>query len=893
MEPGDRVRHRSLGAGDVILDRGETVIVDFRGRIESCARPDLSRLLTPVQAAAEPEWDSPLRVITRCQAEAIQSTNDAWGVFSRSRIALLPHQLWVCKKVSESWPTHWLVADDVGLGKTIEAGLILWPLLARGRVRRFLLVCPASLVQQWEHRLRTMFDIRTTPYVPELDTSRGDFWNSHHQVVASLQTLRADRGGRRQRLLEAEPWDLLLVDEAHHLNADEDRGPTLGFTLVRELVERQQVQSAVFFTGTPHRGKDHGFLSLMSLLRPDLFDPAEPIGSQLLALGRAMIRNNKQQATDMQGNRLFQPPNVTPETYSYSPAEERFYQMLTEFIVSGRAYASGLSQSDRRMVTLILIAMQKIASSSVAAIRRALRRRLERLESASVKSAKTLSEEQKGVEDYDKLGADDEDVRNARDEMVASAALQLMRDEEPRLRDLLAAADAVTEETRVTRIMEILDSHFAGRSVLMFTEYKATQSLLLSELHLRFGDGCAAFINGDEAAEDVEFVDGTVKTVRMRREEAAELFNNGEVRFLISTEAGGEGIDLQERCHSLIHVDLPWNPMRLHQRVGRLNRYGQTERVDVVHLRNPDTVEGRIWDKLLTKIDSIQAAFDPVMDEPEDLLQLVLGMTSPEMFREIFAEADDVSPERFDSWWDAKTARIGGKDSVQAVRDLVGNAARFDYQDASNELPRVGLPALEPFFRTMLALNGRQVRDEDGGMSFKTPDSWRQQVGVRMEYTGLHFNREVKGKDAIDRIAGVGHKAVDLALRDALESDASIASVPSSALSLPLFVFSIADSVTTGSALVRTTIVGVEGGDGRRVLRDWELLERLNAVADARGFRRATSSLPAATADRFATLAAEATRLLERDLASLQLSYTMPISTLVAALWPLEERVAT
>ncbi|WP_317110691.1 C-terminal helicase domain-containing protein [Chroococcidiopsis sp. SAG 2025] len=120
--------------------------------------------------------------------------------------------------------------------------------------------------------------------------------------------------------------------------------------------------------------------------------------------------------------------------------------------------------------------------------------------------------------------------------------------------------------------------------------------------------------------------------MKEKRETAAEKFNRGEVRFLISTEAGGEGIDLQENCYSLIHVDLPWNPMRLHQRVGRLNRYGQKQQVEVITLRNPQTVETLIWDKLNRKINNIMQSLQQVMDEPEDLLQLVLVITSPNLF---------------------------------------------------------------------------------------------------------------------------------------------------------------------------------------------------------------------------------------------------------------------
>src|SRR5206468_1272086 len=148
--------------------------------------------------------------------------------------------------------------------------------------------------------------------------------------------------------------------------------------------------------------------------------------------------------------------------------------------------------------------------------------------------------------------------------------------------------------------------------VLFFTEYKATQSLLMSELMRRFGDDCVSFINGENRADEVQDVNGQMRALRQTRETAAELFNEGRVRFLISTEAGGEGIDLQERCHSLVHVDLPWNPMRLHQRVGRLNRYGQKKRVDVITLRNPETVEARIWDTLNLKIENIMRAFGHV-----------------------------------------------------------------------------------------------------------------------------------------------------------------------------------------------------------------------------------------------------------------------------------------
>ena len=262
IESGKTVYHERYGSGIVQMAKNETAIVRFEHGLEECGTDDLSIRFGVEEAIASSHWDSPLETVTRLAAEAIVSANDNWGVFSRSRIKLLPHQLWVCHRVLRKWPTHYLVADDVGLGKTIEAGLILWPLISKGVVKRLLIVCPSSLVEQWQYRLREMFDIRLARYFPEADKPRADFWNTHNQVAASLQTLRMDNNGRHKRLLEAKPWDLLIVDEAHHMNAHEDTGATLGYRLAEKLVKAGQVTSVVFFTGTPHRGKDYGFLAL-------------------------------------------------------------------------------------------------------------------------------------------------------------------------------------------------------------------------------------------------------------------------------------------------------------------------------------------------------------------------------------------------------------------------------------------------------------------------------------------------------------------------------------------------------------------------------------------------------------------------------------------------------
>ena len=476
--------------------------------------------------------------------------------------------------------------------------------------------------------------------------------------------------------------------------------------------------------------------------------------------------------------------------------------------------------------------MQKLASSSVAAIRKALTGRLSRLKEAG-NNLQQAQKRQQVIREI--LSRADEstvssltDELQKQDELVAglSSSLPLMKDEIPLLEILVDAADNITYETKIKKIIEILETRYRNRAVLLFTEYKATQALLMSELMQKFGDNSVTFINGDHRAENVAGSDGKLRTISLKRNDAADLFNDGKVRFLVSTEAAGEGIDLQESCFSLIHVDLPWNPMRLHQRVGRLNRYGQKHPVEVINLRNPDTVESRIWDKLNEKISSIMQALGSAMDEPEDLLQLVLGMASPSLFTELFTDGATVPADRLDNWFDTKSKTFGGNDAIETVQNLIGNCSRFDYQDLKR-IPKKDLEDLQPFFETMLLLNKRRVLHEDSGLSFKTPDEWLKDAGVRRRYEDLVFSRDLKGKDAALRVVGVGHKVFDQALMQAGGYDACLTQF--SDLEEPLVIFKIFDRVTSQDGNVRQVIIGIKGNKDE-ILQDWQLIDLINQL---------------------------------------------------------------
>jgi hypothetical protein len=292
---------------------------------------------------------------------------------------------------------------------------------------------------------------------------------------------------------------------------------------------------------------------------------------------------------------------------------------------------------------------------------------------------------------------------------------------------------------------------------------------------------------------------------------------------LVSTEAGGEGIDLQERCAVLVHVDMPWNPMRLHQRVGRLSRYGQQRAVSVYILRNPETVEARIWGLLNEKLDRIQLALSSVMEEQEDISQLVIGMTGNSVFNELFFGAQGLSGDRLSAWFDQATATLGGRDVIETVRELLGNVSRFDFQQVGKDLPKVDLPDLEKFFTQSVSRHGRRVFRREDGLEIKTPDEWKaRSYAVREKYEGLVFDRSLRGMNAASRVLGVGHILFDIALDEARNLPAGVTLVEG--IAAPLLIIAVEDEVTGTGSLVHRLVFGITEKEGKfTVLRDWEL----------------------------------------------------------------------
>jgi superfamily II DNA or RNA helicase len=832
IQQNEQVFHTSHGMGRVAqIQPDGLVLVEFtQGGFLRVAIEELQRVDTPSRRAAEGRFDAPLEVLARLQAHAIQSVHRRWGVFARSRIQLLPHQLWTCQKVMSTWPPRWLVADDVGLGKTVEAGLILQSAKAQGRLNRFLVLCPAGLVDQWRQRLLTMFEIRCEAYSPASDGPKDDYWGGdRRQVIASFHTLRDDvlpksKGdpSRWDRLCEAPPFDLVIFDEAHHMGSDES-ATTLAYRFLERLQDRGRVKGLILFTGTPHKGKDFAFLNLMSLLRPGQFNPKAGLEAHLHLLPQVMIRNAKNLATDLQGQRLFHGSSVQSRTFGYSQQEQDFYDRLTLFIEAGLLFSGTLGDAGQRAVGLVLASLQKLAASSVAAIERAIQNRLRRLQENQGEEA-VLRATLKALGNREDLDGDA--LASMEERLVElSAKIDLVQNEQPRLEELLRLAGEVHSETKLEAILDLVKNELDGRSVLFFTEYKATQSLLLSRLIQTFGESTVGFINGDGRAEGVGMPNGTKKTFTATRENTASAFNDGKIRFLVSTEAAGEGIDLQRSCHTLVHVDLPWNPMRLHQRVGRLYRYGQLNPVEVFKFHNPGTVESRIHRLLEAKLHTITQAFGEVMDDPEDMLQMVLGMTDPSYFQMLFQKGSQTRGEGLDTYLE----RLGGGQIVQTVRTLLGNTACYDFQGVGAEVPQVDLPALKPFFQVALALHGREWLERGVGGSFIAPKAWRTDPWVQDRYDNLVFER---GHNLVTTL-GADHKVFQTALKEALRGKGTLGVVEGRHLPRSVQVFRLFQQVAPDTAPPDRVVGLMVGPRGWELCLDWELIKLLNPIAEA------------------------------------------------------------
>jgi superfamily II DNA or RNA helicase len=524
----------------------------------------------------------------RMLAHALESWNELTGALARLDVDPLPHQIHLVHRILSSNHINWLIADDVGLGKTIEVGLVLNALRQQRARLRVLIVTPAGLVRQWQDELKFKFDQIFRIYGRDFTIHDLAHWAMEENVIASIDL--AKRDDHLPRFLDSGPWNLIVVDEAHKLTRDQ-RVRAQRYRLIESL--RTLTDALLLLTATPHQGRTDRFVELLKLVRPDLEEQLDFLEAQPEIVREIILRNRKSTVTDMEGRFIFHGQHVERASISVSEEMEAFVRLLGEYL--RRGYRAGADAGDvGRAIGFVMTVYRKLASSSIAAIKRALELRRARLLGQNTQPGDLDLADHSDVVD----GGDDQD---ALAETSADASATEFFDDEVRMIDrlLAEAGRALTHDEKLRYLKQVLDHLVAARkSVVIFTEYRATQRYLCDAIVERYPKEMRPLlIHGGMALDD------KIKSV--------EAFNtSGGV--MISTEAGGEGLNLHENCHILINYDLPWNPARLVQRIGRLYRYGQRHRVIALNFHSTDSFDNKVLDLLYSKVTQIAQAMAPV-----------------------------------------------------------------------------------------------------------------------------------------------------------------------------------------------------------------------------------------------------------------------------------------
>lgn len=729
------------------------------------------------------------------------------GELTSSRVDLLPHQILLVHDLVAQSPRRALIADEVGLGKTMETGMLIRELIARSDAERILIVTPAGLIENWRRELEGGFRLHFDLLGKDFQDHGSAAWERHGRVIASIDTLKQPR--RMQRLLAAPGWDMVIFDEAHHLSRTKTGKKTVttqNYRLAEAL--RNHTRDLIFLSATPHQGNAFQFWSLLQLLNDQLFPSVEAISDHRGLLSRVMIRRTKREVTDAYGVGIFRKRSVNTERFSLAPRERFFYDKLSDYLRDGYNAAgidNNRTTSAQRAIGFVMVTFQKIMSSSPRAIRQALRRRLlvllarKQLELEGRRRSAPLLRESGSAED----------ILRVRDEMltIAKAILGgnaipeseaenyigrvrrrlLKREEESETTSwtldgdeeaeegVYAEADIPLEIDRVRELVKLVpdgaDRRFEtlARAVsslrrenpqerfLIFTQYRDTLEFLGEELGRMFGESDIALLKGGPLEDKIA---------------AMELFwKEGGAKFLISTSAGGEGVNLQIG-RVLFNYDLPWNPMAVEQRIGRIHRYGQLETVQVYNLLAEDTVEERIYGLLDNKLADIARSIGKVDENGrpmEDFRSDILGLLGSrpdyqDLYKRALLDKDYRRTE-------AELARmlIDANRAREALSVLSQDLSGFNLEAYRRIEGHHTLAELGAWVRGMvLHLGGSVIPDESFWM-FHVPESLQRKYHLAPRYDRICFDRALALRARDSELGGIGHPLVDALLREAKE----------------------------------------------------------------------------------------------------------------------------
>lgn len=676
----------------------------------------------------------PLELMRRGQLHSARSVNlrlaatrllfahqyDELSSLSNSRVEIKPHQVGVLHRVATSYPHRFLLADEVGLGKTVEAGLILKELKARGTAQRVLVLAPSGIVGQWQFELKTKFNeifaqlnAQSAAYL-EANHPGENVWAIGSNVITS--SAFASWTDRRIKEIALADWDMVIVDEAHH--ARRTRGNLAGtrlFRLVQQLADPEYASSRamLFLTATPMQLDPFELYSLIELLDPTLFPSHDDFEVHRLELaglnntvdgvrrwpalarpakeglveeisewvggGAEEIRKNMKSTSSrellvddlLRKHRLsevlvrnrkavvggFMPRAAGVWEVELSEPEWEAYHAVTQYAREGFERAR-IEQNNA--LGFLMVSFQKMICSSSAALRNSLLRRIEKLEQ-EVGGATGLSAEQEEE-------IDEQQTAEVPDDVLATQFYEDTADEIEELQHLVQLLgaiplDAKTAELR-SRLDEIAETD-ANPRVLIFTQFLDTQTYLSD--HIAAPWTVHIFNGGLTPAEKDQVV------ARFREQDGLQI--------LVSTEAGGEGRNFQF-CHMLVNYDLPWNPMKVEQRIGRIDRIGQKHPVTIFNMSTTGTIEERVLEVLTRRIGLFEetvGGLDPILGDVERDLRRILSLAG-----ERRAEALEEFEARLES-------RVADARAVeQRLADLIMDTKSFRQDEVRELLERKG-----------------------------------------------------------------------------------------------------------------------------------------------------------------------------------------------------------
>lgn len=540
-----------------------------------------------------------------------------------SSLIPLPHQILVLEKVVQGVQTRFLLADEVGMGKTIEAGLILKEKKLRGEIKRILLIVPKSSMLQWQSELKEHF--KEQFYIYESDFIAGmaktfagfeaeeelNFWKQHNQIIVSLDALKpiTQRAGWSQDRIDeynkyriesvvGADFDMIIIDEAHRMGGSTSQ--VSRYQMAETICNA--VPNVLLLSATPHRGKSDHFRRVLQLIDADAF-----VGDGMPTIKDIepfVMRSEKRYAVDYDGKKLFQPRTTirldVPLDDTLHKLQKALYAHVTDYV----RYCFGRAKKGNRNATgLVMVMMQKLASSSTAAILGAMKTRLWRLQHQEI-ADDICDYDEEGIIDYDDFNTDDFSVDVQRG----------FGSEEEKLEELITEAQFCLDNEPDAKATALIHAIYEQQDkynepqikILVFTEFRRTQTYLEDILsNAGFTTVC---INGSMELQE--------------RQRALVKFKN-EANVMIATDAAGESLNMQF-CHVVFNYDLPWNPMSIEQRIGRVDRIGQKRLVTAYNMLTDNTVDTRVYEIIVEKLDAILKELG--IDKTSDVLDSTIDM---------------------------------------------------------------------------------------------------------------------------------------------------------------------------------------------------------------------------------------------------------------------------